>query len=82
MGNSGTLASRSRNDLCPLLQWLTSHSHLQAELLYKTNPKLLNQFQYCEREAVPFLVIVGEQERANGGVKIRDGESRVEVRAV
>lgn len=50
--------------------------------MYKTNPKLLNQFQYCEREAVPFLVIVGEQERANDGVKIRDVESRVEVRAV
>ena len=52
---------------------------MQTELMYKRNPKLLNQFQYCEREVVPFLVITGEEERASGGVKIRDVESRQEV---
>ena len=52
---------------------------LQTELLYKKNPKLLNQFQYCEKELVPFIVIVGEDEKANGGVKIRDVQTRKEV---
>ena len=48
-------------------------------MLYKKNPKLLNQFQYSEREGVPLLVIVGEEEAAKGGVKIRDTCSRQEV---
>lgn len=47
--------------------------------MYKKNPKLLNQFQYSEREGVPLLVIVGEEEKARGGVKIRDTHSRQEV---
>ena len=49
-------------------------------MLYKRNPKLLNQFQYSEREGVPLLVIVGEEETAKGGVKIRDTRTRKEVR--
>ena len=40
---------------------------------------MLNQFQYCEKEGVPLIVIVGEEERANGGVKIHDVENRQEV---
>ena len=56
-----------------------SYHIVQAELLYKKNPKLLNQFQYCEKELVPFVVIVGEDEKANGGVKIRDVHTRQEV---
>ena len=52
---------------------------LQTEMLYKKNPKLLNQFQYSEREGVPLLVIMGEEETAKGGVKIRDTRTRQEV---
>ena len=48
-------------------------------MLYKKNPKLLNHLQYCEKEGVPLVVIVGETERANGGVKVREVESRQEV---
>ena len=48
--------------------------------MYKKDPKMLNQFQYCEREQVPYLVIVGQDERDNGGVKIRNAVSREEVR--
>ena len=48
-------------------------------MMYKKNPKLLNQFQYSEREGVPLLVIVGEEEKARGGVKIRDTHTRQEV---
>lgn len=54
-------------------------SVLQSEMLYKNNPKLLNHFQYCEKEGVPLVVIVGEAEKANGGVKLREVESRQEV---
>ena len=52
---------------------------LQTEIVYKKNPKLLNQFQYCERELVPFIVIVGEGEREKGGVTLRDVNTRQEV---
>lgn len=48
-------------------------------MMYKKNPKLLNQFQYSEREGVPLLVIVGDEEKARGGVKIRDTHTRQEV---
>lgn len=50
--------------------------------MYRKNPKLLNQFQYCEKEGIPFMVVVGEEEKANGGVKIRDVETRKEVSVV
>ena len=53
---------------------------LQAELSYKKNPKFLNQIQYCEREKVPFMVVVGVEERDQGGVKIRDVVNQTEVR--
>ena len=52
---------------------------MQTEMLYKKNPKLLNQFQYSEREGVPLLVIVGEAEKNQGGVKIRNTVTRQEV---
>ncbi len=51
-------------------------------MLYKKNPKLLNQFQYCEKEEVPVIVIVGEDEKARGGVKVREVVTRNEVRNV
>ena len=55
---------------------------VQCEMTYKRNPRLLNQFQYCEREAVPFLVIVGEDEMSKGGVQIREVNSRKDVRII
>jgi histidyl-tRNA synthetase len=55
---------------------------MQTEMLYKKNPKLLNQFQYSEREGVPLLVILGEEETARGGVKIRDTRTRQDVRVL
>lgn len=47
--------------------------------MYKRSPKLLNQFQYCEREDVPYIVMVGDGEIAQGGVTLRDVASRDEV---
>lgn len=54
--------------------------HLQAELLYKKNPKLLNQLQYCEEAGIPLVAIIGEQELKDGVVKLRSVTSREEVR--
>ncbi len=47
--------------------------------MYKKNPRLLNQIQYCEKEAVPYIVIVGESERERGGALIRNVATREEV---
>ena len=47
---------------------------------YKKNPKFLNQIQYCEHEKIPFMVVVGADERDKGGVKIRTVGSQTEVK--
>lgn len=52
----------------------------QAELLYKKNPKLLNQLQYCEEAGIPLVAIIGEQELKDGVIKLRSVASREEVR--
>ncbi|CAO2593768.1 Histidine--tRNA ligase, cytoplasmic, partial [Lemmus lemmus] len=52
---------------------------IKAELLYKKNPKLLNQLQYCEEAGIPLVAIVGEQELKDGVVKLRSVASREEV---
>nr|KAF6346638.1 hypothetical protein mPipKuh1_006059 [Pipistrellus kuhlii] len=52
---------------------------IKAELLYKKNPKLLNQLQYCEEAGIPLVAIIGEQELKDGVVKLRAVASREEV---
>ena len=52
----------------------------QAELLYKKNPKMLNQFQFCEENGIPFCLVIGESELQQGVVTLRDMASREEVR--
>ena len=49
-----------------------SLSHSKAEMTDKMNPKLLNQIQYCERETIPIMVVIREEEKTQGLVKIRD----------
>ncbi|KAG8133062.1 putative Histidyl-tRNA synthetase protein [Naja naja] len=51
----------------------------EAEMLYKKNPRLLEQLQYCEETGIPLAVIVGEQELNDGIVKLRDVVTRKEV---
>ncbi len=55
------------------------HSYSQTEMVYKKNPKFLNQIQYCEREQIPIMVVIGEEERDKNGVKIRDVQTQKEV---
>ncbi|NXD29634.1 SYHC protein, partial [Spelaeornis formosus] len=52
---------------------------IKAEMLYKKNPKLLNQLQYCEDTGIPLVAIVGEQELKDGVVKLRMVATREEV---
>ncbi|XP_061442594.1 histidine--tRNA ligase, cytoplasmic [Rhineura floridana] len=54
-------------------------SGIKAEVLYKKNPKLLNQLQYCEETGIPLVTILGEQELKDGVVKLRDVATREEV---
>ncbi|NWH78476.1 SYHC protein, partial [Piaya cayana] len=53
---------------------------VKAEMLYKKDPKLLKQLQYCEDTGIPLAAIVGEQELKDGVVKLRDVATREEVR--
>jgi histidyl-tRNA synthetase len=48
-------------------------------MLYKNNPKLLTQLHYCEKADIPLMVIIGEQERNEGVIKLRSVASREEV---
>ncbi|KAM9288723.1 histidine--tRNA ligase, cytoplasmic-like isoform 2-T2 [Morus bassanus] len=52
---------------------------VKAEMLYKKDPKLLKQLQYCEDMGIPLAAIVGEQELTDGVVKLRDVARREEV---
>ncbi|XP_023801628.1 histidine--tRNA ligase, cytoplasmic [Cyanistes caeruleus] len=52
---------------------------IKAEMLYKKDPKLLKQLHYCEDMGIPLAAIVGEQELADGVVKLRDVATREEV---
>ncbi|XP_075756159.1 histidine--tRNA ligase, cytoplasmic-like isoform X2 [Pelodiscus sinensis] len=54
-------------------------SGIKAEMLYKKNPKLLSQLQYCENTGIPLAAIVGEQELKDGVVKLRVVATREEV---
>ena len=51
----------------------------QTELFYKKDPLFLNQVQYCEENLIPYMIIVGSEEKDKGGVKIRNVESKQEV---
>uniref|UniRef100_A0A8C4UEH8 histidine--tRNA ligase n=1 Tax=Falco tinnunculus TaxID=100819 RepID=A0A8C4UEH8_FALTI len=52
---------------------------IKAEMLYKKDPKLLKQLQYCEDTGIPLAVIVGEQELTDGVIKLRNVATREEV---
>ncbi|CAE1246564.1 HARS [Acanthosepion pharaonis] len=51
---------------------------IKTEHSYKKNPKLLDQFQYCENNGIPIAVIIGESEIQQGILKLRKIDSREE----
>ncbi|XP_040538754.1 histidine--tRNA ligase, cytoplasmic [Gallus gallus] len=52
---------------------------IKAEMMYRKDPKLLKQLQYCEDMGIPLVAIIGEQELRDGVVKLRDAATREEV---
>ena len=63
---SGLLEDRMK--ICSEL-W---NAGIKAEFLFKTKPKLAAQWAACEKDLVPFAVIIGEDEIANNVVKIKN----------
>merc|ERR1712121_96859 len=49
---------------------------IEAEIIYKSNPKLLNQFQYCEENSIPLCAFFGDEELNRGVVSLRDMNTR------
>jgi len=49
---------------------------IKAEFLYKVKPKLQNQFKAAGVNGVPFAVVLGEDEVAQGKVKIKEMDLR------
>ncbi|KAK8021578.1 histidyl-tRNA synthetase [Apiospora arundinis] len=45
---------------------------INAEFLYKKKPKLQNQFKAAEGNGVPFAIVLGDDELAQGKVKIKE----------
>ena len=48
-------------------------------MAYKSNPKLLDQLQYCEKNQIELCVIIGSSELSTNTIKIRDVMTREEV---
>ncbi|KAI0137026.1 hypothetical protein BJ170DRAFT_604209 [Xylariales sp. AK1849] len=65
-GFSGLL--KERMSVCATL-W---EAGIKAEFLYKVKPKLPNQFKAAETNGVPFAVVLGDDELAQGKVKIKE----------
>jgi histidyl-tRNA synthetase len=53
---------------------------IKADFMYKNRPKLLKQFEYCDKpeHAIPLIVIVGADEVSDGKVRIKDQAHPVE----
>ncbi len=51
---------------------------IKAEVAYKKNPKMLNQYQMAETSGIPIIAAIGDAELKNGTVTIRDTETRKE----
>ncbi|KAM3612073.1 uncharacterized protein V6R79_002283 [Siganus canaliculatus] len=75
------VASAQKNLLEEKLKLITElwNAGIKAELMYKKNPKLLSQLQYCEDSGIPLVAILGEQELKDGVVKLRVVATREEI---
>ncbi|POS87598.1 Class II aaRS and biotin synthetase [Erysiphe pulchra] len=67
-GKGFTGLLKERMSICATL-W---ESGIKAEFLYKTKPKLANQFKAAELNGVPFCIVIGDEELAEGKVKIKE----------
>lgn len=67
-GKGFTGLVKERMKLCSML-WKAG---IKAEFLYKVKPKLQNQFKAAEVNDTPLSVIIGEDEIAQGKVKLKE----------
>jgi histidyl-tRNA synthetase len=53
---------------------------IKAEFMQKTKPKLIKQFEYCDKEEnqIPWMVIAGTDEIAQGKVKLKQNSKDVD----
>jgi histidyl-tRNA synthetase len=54
-------------------------AQIKADMYHTTNVQPLTEFQQCEKDGIPFQVIIGEEEKKSGSVKIRDTFSKKEL---
>ncbi|KAK2169760.1 hypothetical protein LSH36_7g11026 [Paralvinella palmiformis] len=54
------------------------NADVKTEQSYKKNPKVLDQFQYCERMGIPLAVIIGQSELEDKVVKLRNVSTKAE----
>ncbi|KAK4136488.1 histidyl-tRNA synthetase [Trichocladium antarcticum] len=67
-GKDFTGLLQERSQICARL-W---DAGIKAEFLYKVKPKLQNQFKAAEAGGVPFALILGEDELAQGKAKLKE----------
>ncbi|KAJ5109141.1 histidyl-tRNA synthetase [Penicillium angulare] len=67
-GKGFTGMLKERMEVCQKL-W---NADIKAEFSYKLKPKLPQQFKAAEQAAIPFAVILGEEELAAGKVRIKE----------
>ncbi|KAL2144169.1 hypothetical protein VTI28DRAFT_9544 [Corynascus sepedonium] len=67
-GKDFTGLLKERSEVCARL-W---DAGIKAEFLYKVKPKLQNQFKAAEAGGVPFALILGEDELAQGKAKLKE----------
>ncbi|XP_007430703.1 histidine--tRNA ligase, cytoplasmic-like [Python bivittatus] len=75
------VATPQKNFLALRMKFISKlwNAGIKAEMIYKKNPKLLEQLHYCEETGIPLAIIIGEEELNNGVVKLRDVVTRKEV---
>ncbi|KAL7927747.1 hypothetical protein ACQKWADRAFT_317928 [Trichoderma austrokoningii] len=66
LGGKGLV--KERLDICAKL-W---QAGIKAEFLYKAKPKMQAQFKAAEANSVPFAIFIGEDELAQGKIKIKE----------
>ncbi|KAI8991087.1 histidyl-tRNA synthetase [Mycotypha africana] len=52
---------------------------IKASYMFKNKPRLDKQFDVCEKEMIPFAVIIGKDELEKGEVRIKDMRSKNEA---
>ncbi|KAF9122020.1 Cytoplasmic and mitochondrial histidine tRNA synthetase [Mortierella sp. 14UC] len=70
----GGVSVEARMKICTEL-W---DAGIKAEFAYKLKPRTQNQWDVCDRDMIPFAVIVGGDEVEKGLVKIKDMRSKDE----